>query len=411
MPSQHLSKKEMLRVNVLIGPPGCGKTIEMLVEMTSITGRYILALPTLDLIDEKLRDLEREAAKSGTEPVIRAIHSKAGNRRSNSVSRNITDAIEEYSSLPHCILVITHEALVQTDFACVSGKGWHIRVDEVPQATVAGHSRIPGASRFFEAAYLLSADSQTGWYRVSLSSDASSIGDIMRDDLVKGLATFHKRTRATQGTFVDVADWRDARESNRPVRWRSAWTPRELEPFQTATIAASGFFHSLTYLATRRLIGDDVEFVRREVGSGVARMKPNVRVRYFTRGHRASTEWWFFSDPGKAREGKRCLAAVCHHLEGLGDGLGYWSGNGAVCEYFEGHLGGRQVRPKLAGSNEYRDLTSCAFIYSSKTQPDDAVLLDVFGLTREEIEHAREREDIWQFVMRGAARMADFDGT
>jgi hypothetical protein len=42
----------MLRVNVLTGPPGCGKTIEMLVEMTSVTGRYILALPTLDLIDE-----------------------------------------------------------------------------------------------------------------------------------------------------------------------------------------------------------------------------------------------------------------------------------------------------------------------------------------------------------------------
>jgi hypothetical protein len=181
--------------------------------------------------------------------------------------------------------------------------------------------------------------------------------------------------------------------------------------FETITIAASCFFHSITYLATRKWSGDEVEFVCRKVAGSAARLKPAVRICYFTRGHRASTEWWFPSDPGKAREGKRCLAAVCHHLEGLGDGLGYWSGNGAVCEYFEGHLCGKQVRPKLAGSNEYRDLTSCAFIYSSKTQPDDAVLLDVFGLTREEIEHAREREDIWQFVMRGAARMADFDGT
>ncbi|HEV7253592.1 MAG TPA: hypothetical protein VGN97_10920, partial [Mesorhizobium sp.] len=99
----------------------------MLAEMTSVTGRYILALPTTDLIDEKLRDLHHEAAKSGTEPVIRAIHSKTGNGRSFSVSRNITNAIEEYSSLPHVILVITHEALVQTDFTCVAGRSWHIR--------------------------------------------------------------------------------------------------------------------------------------------------------------------------------------------------------------------------------------------------------------------------------------------
>jgi hypothetical protein len=252
---------------------------------------------------------------------------------------------------------------------------------------------------------------QAKWYRVSLSSDAPTVGNIMQDDLVKGLTAFHKRIRSPQGVCVDVGDWRDARESNRPVRWWSAWTPAELGLFETITIAASGFFHSITYLATRKWSGDEMEFVRREVAGSAARLKPKVRICYFTHGHRASTEWWFPSDPAKARKGKRCLAAVCHHLAGLRDELGYWSGNGAVCEYFEGHLGGKQVRPKLAGSNEYRDLTSCAYIYSSKAQPDDAVLLDVFGLTREEIERAREREDIWQFVMRGAARMADFSGT
>jgi hypothetical protein len=33
------------------------------------------------------------------------------------------------------------------------------------------------------------------------------------------------------------------------------------------------------------------------------------------------------------------------------------------------------------------------------------------GLTRTEIERAREQEDIWQFVMRGTIRMADFRST
>ncbi len=79
--------------------------------------------------------------------------------------------------------------------------------------------------------------------------------------------------------------------------------------------------------------------------------------------------------------------------------------------YFEGRLDGEQVRPKVAGSNLYRRHTSCGFIYSSKARPEDAVLLDVFGLAREEVERAREREDIWQFVMRGAVRRSEFDGT
>ncbi len=202
------------------------------------------------------------------------------------------------------------------------------------------------------------------------------------------------------------------------MRWWSAWTPAELAPFATVVIAASGFFHSLTCLATRKWFADEVEFVRREVSSTTAagRRKPRVRVRYYTRGHRASTEWWFPSDPEKrkdpekAREGKRCLAAVCRHLEGV-RGLGYWSGNEAVVSYFEGRLHGEQVRPKVAGSNLYRRHTSCALIYSSKARPEDTVLLDVFGLAREEVERAREREDIWQFVMRGAVREARFGGT
>jgi hypothetical protein len=259
---------------------------------------------------------------------------------------------------------------------------------------------------------------------VSLKGDAPSLGDIMADDLVKGLAAFHKRAKSPQGVFVDVADWRDARDRNRTVRWWSAWMPAELAPFATSTIAASGFFHSLTCLATRKWHGGEVEFVRREVGGAAAagRRKPRVRVLYYTRGHRASTEWWFPSagtkrsgpetaeDREKARAGKRCLAAVCRHLEDV-PGLGYWSGNEAVVSYFEERVPGEQVRPKVAGSNLYRRDTSCAFIYSSKARPDDAILLDVFGLTREEVERAREREDIWQFVMRGAIRMDEFDGT
>src|SRR3712207_5875501 len=86
-------REGLVRVEVLVGPPGCGKTNELLFEMTTVAGRYVFALPTTELIEEKLRDLQREAAKSGTEPVVRAIHSKVAGRRSATVSREIADAI------------------------------------------------------------------------------------------------------------------------------------------------------------------------------------------------------------------------------------------------------------------------------------------------------------------------------
>jgi hypothetical protein len=68
------------------------------------------------------------------------------------------------------------------------------------------------------------------------------------------------------------------------------------------------------------------------------------------------------------------------------------------------------VSPKQAGTNEYRHLTGCAAIYSNKHQSSDAPLVEVFGLSREDIERARQTEDIEQFIMRGAIRCPDFGG-
>jgi hypothetical protein len=406
----------LVRVEVLVGPPGCGKTQELLAEMAGVAGRYVFALPTTELVEEKLADLRREAEERGTEPMVRAVHSRAPGRTSVGVARAISEAVEELSLLPHVVLLVTHEGLMAADFSSAAATGWHARVDEVPSAAVAGELRIPSSGRFFEAVYDLAPVETKGRHRVSLSADAPGLADIMADDLVSGLAAFHKRAKSPQGVFVDVADWRDARDRGRAVKWWSAWTPADLAPFATATIAASGFFHSLTHLATRKWFADDVEFVRRDLGTAAPRRERRVVLRYFTRGHRASTEWWVPSGRGKAdnpeqkREGKRCLAAVCRYLEGVAN-LGYWSGNEAVVSYFEERLPGEQVRPKVAGSNAYRHHTSCALVYSSKARPEDAILLDVFGLTREEVERAREREDIWQFAMRGAIREAEFDGT
>ena len=90
--------------------------------------------------------------------------------------------------------------------------------------------------------------------------------------------------------------------------------------------------------------------------------------------------------------------------------IGYWSGNEVVTDYFHGRLRGEKVSPKAEGTNDLMHHTSCAYIYSSKALPSDAPLIDVFGLSPEDIERAREIEDIIQFVCRGDLRNPNATG-
>jgi hypothetical protein len=139
---------------VQVGQPGCGKAGALLAEMAGTKGRYLFALQTTELVEEKLADLRREAAERGTEPVIRAVHSRVPRRASVGVAREIADAVEELSCLPHVVLVVIHEGLIATDFsAAAAAAPWHARVDEVPSETVAGEFRVPSSARFLEAAY------------------------------------------------------------------------------------------------------------------------------------------------------------------------------------------------------------------------------------------------------------------
>src|SRR5918995_1003105 len=97
-------------IKVLSGPPGCGKTLTLLKELIDRPGRYLLASPRIDLIEERERDLKSMiAAKlsneaSFTTPVILTIH--GGKSRSAPILRQITEAIEKHRGDDHVILLI-----------------------------------------------------------------------------------------------------------------------------------------------------------------------------------------------------------------------------------------------------------------------------------------------------------------
>jgi hypothetical protein len=316
------------------------------------------------------------------------------------VQRRVIEACRQFEDDHHIILAITHEGLQSVDPATF--KGWHIRIDETPDAVASGKLRVPVGARLLETLYDLKKVEGTKWCKVQPKVGAPSIGHFLRDDLTsQQLAAFHKRVLSASGLLVDIGAWDEALERSKPISWWSLWTPYDLAECASVKIAASGYATSLCALATRSFFETEVE-CRSQLIEAERSGQPKVRIHYFAR-HRGSTEFW------KKGDGRNCLDNVGRFLAKLPD-LGFWSGNQIVRDCFRLLLAGKQVLPRQAGTNAYRHLTSCAIIYSNKAQDADSAILEVFGLTRDQIARAREIEDIQQFVMRGAIRCSDFKG-
>lgn len=367
-------------------------------EMAARKGRYIFATSRIDLINERIADLRRQAEAAGTNPTIRAIHGETGNRLH--VSVEIADVPHLHQHEEHVVVFVTHEGMMGANLDGFAG--WHILIDENPAAVASNTFMVPATATYLEAAYNLVPLEGTGWSRLVLKPEAPNPAAIIKDDFLKGLATIDKRARSSQGVYVDIDDWATVKGSARRLKWWSAWTPAELAAFETVTIAGAGYFHSLGYKATQAWFADKVRFEAEEV-TAPKRARPRVLIHYFTR-HRGSTTFW---EGGKGRD---CLLAVADHLKGIRD-LGYCAANTDIEPYFWGvHLSYEMVSPRQEGTNALMHHTSCALIYSAKAVPADGPSLEVFGLTKEDVERAREIEDIIQFTLRGALRKPDFDG-
>ncbi|WP_157091882.1 hypothetical protein [Methylobacterium nodulans] len=373
----------------------------MLSEMAATSGRYVFATSRIALFEERVRDLRQQAEHYQTNPTIRVLHHQSSDLSINaSVVSEIEDAPRIYKDQEHIVLFITHEGMMAADLD--GFVGWHIYIDESPAAVSSAAFKVPATATYLDAAYDLEPSSKKGWFKVVPKPSAPDKSAIINDEFLSGLATFHKRARSSQGVFVNVSSWTNVIGSHKPLQWWSAWTPAELGAFASVTIAGSGYRHSIGYKATQTWCPDQVDFVFEEVKSP-ARARAKVRVHFLAR-HRGSTTFW-------KGAGRACLVKAARYLATIPN-IGYWATNTDFELSFEAAgLSGERVSPRQEGTNTLIHHTCCALIYSSKAVPSDGPILEVFGLKKSDIERAREVEDIVQFVLRGALRRPDFDGT
>jgi hypothetical protein len=393
--------EDSMTVTIIAGVPGSRKTQAMLTEVLTIPRRYLVASPRIDLISEYHDFICGEAQRLGLRiPEMGDAHGKT--KRRGNVQRQINDAVTELKNSSHAVLFVTHEGLRTSNLDMLAG--WHARIDEVPDSLLSDSFSASAAYHYLEEFFDLEPVGDGKWSHVlpREGTSAPNTRQLMRDDVLNRLAAFHKQVRSERGVLVDVGDWQDAK-GGRKIRWWSLWTPLALENFASVKMTAASFETSLCYRACTHWFSERLSFKDERIGFDVVRANPQVRIHFFTQGHTGSTAFW------QGDQGSLCMNRVARHLDTV-PGIGFWSGNDSVRTYLRHWVQGNMVLPKLAGTNTLIDKTSCAFIYSNKAQDADAAVLEVFNLNREEIRQARELEDIFQFVMRGAIRRPDFGG-
>jgi len=384
----------LITVTVLTGPPGSGKSTQMMHETADEPAKYIWACPIIDLIVEqspRLRELAPDAS-------VMEIHGEA--KLKGSVGKAIAGLPSLCAANEHVVALVTHEGLLDADPAAFAG--WHVRIDETPNSIGSGVFKISRSVDLLRAHYALETIDMDGWSRVSPLVPEINWSHLKGDDFAAKLTNFHKLAGRKSGLFVNITNWDQARTQQ--VEWISVWTPAELAGCASVTFTGAGYFGSLTHKVTEVLYGDEVKFIRRPANNSVRSGQPKVRLHYFCDAHIGTTTFWSQS------EGRWPLVKICDWLTDNVPNLGYWSGNEIVQVLFDHRVAGEAVKPKAAGLNRLRHHRSCAYLYSSKPVSADAPLMSLFGMTKQQIMEAREHEDIVQFVYRGAIRDPAYSG-
>lgn len=393
-------------------PCGTGKSYQAAQRIVGLEGRYIVVRDRVKAALEFQRHLTEISIGMGRILPIAVI----SNERGRSVRLEVENVVNDYDSLPHVVVIITHKAMQMCDFS--SFAGWDIIIDETPNVLDQQELQTGLSVEFFKKNYVLTPLNET-WSSVTLTREGWQLtpADLEQDDCVRMLRVFHERVthasdlpddatrdmmkRAHAGpagsraVISNLSAWDDMQDG-RQWTWWSLWSPLQLSAFNSVTIMANAFDASMTFKILRN-VHPDIEWI--PVNSVNTRNFAHRRVviEYFARNHVASRA--LFGE----EVGRDNLHRIARYLQGRNQ---IWMANERHEDYLDG-IGGRQLSPQQAGSNQFALYHAATAIYTAK--PSDAMrsVLEVLGVGDGAWTHTNEYEIILQFMARTSIRNPD----
>jgi hypothetical protein len=398
-----------MKIQYYTAPCGAGKSYQAAKKMIYCTGRYLVVRDRVEAIQEYAGQLTTMASEAGVALPITTITSQKG----SSVRYEVEMLPQRYGCLSHVIVVITHKAMMMSDFS--GFEGWRVIIDETPVVLDRQELQTSQSREFFERNYEL-AEVNKAWSSVTLSCDGWTItpADLEADDCFRLLRVFHERVTSATPLPIDattrmsrrahdhepsrravignIQEWGDM-EDGRRWSWWSLWSPHQLDAFESIEMMANGFDQSMTF-AMLKTFNPDIEWVEVKLGSSRQFKPRTVRIEYFAEKHVASQTLF------DAEEGRANLRAIGRYLSKRDQ---IWMANDRHAEHLDG-IGGIKLRPHQAGSNQWSGIHNATCIYSAKPSEETRAVMDFMNVPPSAWTHSHEFEAILQFAARTSIR-------
>lgn len=399
-----------MKVHYYTAPCGAGKSYQAAQRTINIPGRYLVVRDRVEAIHEHHRMLYKMSVEAGRMPSINPITSKRG----SSVRLEVEQIPERYNALPHVIVLITHKAMLMCDFSAF--EGWHIIIDETPVVLDKQELKTARSVDFFQRHYQLDDAGHKAWRSVRLTREGWDMTgrDLEDDDCLKLLRVFHERVTAAtplpddatarhtrrshkatisqSAVIQNLKDWDDMADG-RTWTWWSLWSPKQLAAFQSVEFMANGFEHSATF-AFLKSMNPDVEWVEVPLTSTRTFAQRSVHIEYFAEQHVASKSLF------ETAAGQSYLTQIAQYLKHRNQ---IWMANDNHAASLVA-MGGTQLRPQQAGSNQYSGYHAAACIYAAKPSQETRAVMGLMNVDPDIWTRSYEHEAILQFACRTSIR-------